>query len=196
MIGWVACNDLWSFTNIFKVIEPWSATRLLTYGTSCCGCSIAPTVLNGFFHIHICLKWSLSKKGCVMLNDLWPQPIFSKSLSHDFVIKLLKYGTYFCDRSTACTVLDGFSPYLALMITTMRVSCNDLWPWPTSSKLFSSGIAYFMDYIHMFFTVWAGGILVDHWSTISSSYQILKPGRGIVRYRFAQSVEIMLTPLP
>ena len=36
------------------------------------------------------------------------------------------------------TVLDGFFPYLSQMITSMRgcVTCNDLWPWPISSRSF------------------------------------------------------------
>ena len=36
------------------------------------------------------------------------------------------------------TILDGFFPYLAQMITTMRgcVAYNDLWPWPISSRSF------------------------------------------------------------
>ena len=38
----------------------------------------------------------------------------------------------------ALTVLDGFFPYLAQMITSMRgcVVYNDLWPWPISSRSF------------------------------------------------------------
>ena len=44
-----------------------------------------------------------------------------------------------CVRSTACTVMDGFFPYLAQMITSMRgcVVCNNLSPWPISSRSFS-----------------------------------------------------------
>ena len=40
------------------------------------------------------------------------------------------------------TVLDGFFPYLAQMITSMRgcVAYNDLWPWPVSSKTFGHGL--------------------------------------------------------
>ena len=40
------------------------------------------------------------------------------------------------------TVLDGFFPYLAQMITGMRgcVTYNDLWPWPISSRSFGLGL--------------------------------------------------------
>ena len=41
-------------------------------------------------------------------------------------------------RPVASTVPDGFFPYLARMITSMRgcVACDDLWPWPISSRSF------------------------------------------------------------
>ena len=39
-------------------------------------------------------------------------------------------------------VLDGFFPYLAQMITSVRgcVAYNDLWPWPISSRSFGLGL--------------------------------------------------------
>ena len=41
-------------------------------------------------------------------------------------------------RSVASTVPDGLFPYLVQMITSMRrcVACDDLWPWPISSRSF------------------------------------------------------------
>ena len=41
-------------------------------------------------------------------------------------------------RPVASTVPDGFFPYLVQMITSMRrcVPCDDLWPWPISSRSF------------------------------------------------------------
>ena len=41
-------------------------------------------------------------------------------------------------RPVASTVQDGFFPYLVQMITSMRrcVACDDLWPWPISSRSF------------------------------------------------------------
>ena len=44
----------------------------------------------------------------------------------------------FCVRPVASTVPDGFFPYLVQMITSMRrcVACDDLWPWPISSRSF------------------------------------------------------------
>ena len=43
-----------------------------------------------------------------------------------------------CPWKKKSTVLDGFFPYLAQMITNMRgcVAYNDFWPWPISSRSF------------------------------------------------------------
>ena len=73
-----------------------------------------------------------------LLYDLWPWHISSRPFSHDFAIKLLNYDTSFRVRSTVCAVMDGFFPYLAQMITSMRgcVLGNDLWPWPLSPRVF------------------------------------------------------------
>ena len=44
----------------------------------------------------------------------------------------------FLVRPVASTVQDGFFPYLVQMINNMRecVACDDLWPWPISSRSF------------------------------------------------------------
>ena len=54
--------------------------------------------------------------------------------------KFLKF--FGLDLEKKSTVLDGFFPYLAQMITSMRgcVACNDLWPWPLSSRSFGLGL--------------------------------------------------------
>ena len=79
-------------------------------------------------------------RGCVVHNDFWTWPISSRSFSHDFTIKLLKYGTSCRVCSTACTVLDGFSSFFAQMITSMRgcVVCSDLRP----SRIYSRSFRY------------------------------------------------------
>ena len=142
-------SDLWPWRISSRPFSHDFAIKLLKYDTSCGGCSTTCTVLDGFFPY--LAQMITSMRGCVACNDLWPWSISSKSFSHDFAIKLLKYGTSCAVRSTACTVLDEFFLYLAQMITNMRgyVLCNDLWPWPISSRLFSCEVAYFMDYIHM-----------------------------------------------
>ena len=123
-----------------------------------------------------------------MCYALWPRPISS---GHSAMI--LQWETAkiwdilpcpFCGMYSSGWILS----YLVLMITSMR-GCVTLWPWPTSSRLFSCDIAYFVDYIHVsqiqpvegqcvtfhfsvnrskvkvtqvrIFAVWAGGILVE-----------------------------------
>ena len=71
-----------------------------------------------------------SIRGCVVCNDLWPWPIFSRLFGLDLEN---------CVRSVASTLRDGFFPYLVEMITSMRrcVVCDDLWPWSISSRSFN-----------------------------------------------------------
>ena len=54
--------------------------------------------------------------------------------------KFLKF--FGVDLEKKSTVLDGFFPYLAQMITSMRgcVAYNDPWPWPISSRSFGLGL--------------------------------------------------------
>ena len=79
----------------------------------------------------------------VACNDLWSWPIFSRSLSYNFAIQLLEYGTSCHFRSTSCTVLEGFFPNLAQIITSMRgcVTWNDLWSCLISSGSLSHDLA-------------------------------------------------------
>ena len=73
--------------------------------------------------------WSLSLEGvsCVTLFqnlEIW------------IVGKFFKY--FGLDPEKKSTLFDGFFPYLAQMITSMRgcIAYNDLWPWPISSRSF------------------------------------------------------------
>ena len=143
------CKDLWSWPISSRSFSHDFAIKLLKYGTFCRVSSTTCTVLDGFFPYLAQMITII--RGCVMCIDLWPWPISSRSFSHEFAIKLLKYGTSCCVCFTAWTVLDEFFPYLAQMITSMRgwVAHNDLWPWPISSRLLSFDIAYFMDDLHM-----------------------------------------------
>ena len=104
-----------------------TAIKLLKYGTSCHVRSTACTVLDGCF-LYLA-QMIISMRGCVMSNDLWPWPLSSRAFSHNFIIKLLKYGTFCRFPFTACTFLNEFWPYLTQMITSMRgcVAYDDLW---------------------------------------------------------------------
>ena len=111
--------------------------------------------------------------------------------------KLLKYGTSCRVRSTSCTVLAGLSPYLALKITSIR-GCVTQWrltltcifkylavTLPISWIIFIYGTnttheGQCATYHHSVnrsnvkltqafnFCSAGGGILVDHWSSISN----------------------------
>ena len=80
-----------------------------------------------FFHIKH--KWSLVWEGVlhIMAFDL---DISSRSFGLGLESRV---------RSVASTVLNGFFPYLIQVITSMRmcVACDDIWPWPTSSRSFN-----------------------------------------------------------
>ena len=78
---------------------------------------VIPTLLDRFFP-YLAQMIIIIIIGCVAYNDLWPK--CSRSFSHDFAINLLKYGTSCCVRPTTHTILDGFSPYLVQIISSMR----------------------------------------------------------------------------
>ena len=86
--------------------------------------------MDSFYIWH---KWSLSLEGvsCVAF--------FSESGNLNFwqIFKIFDL-----DLDKKSTVLDGFFPYLAQMIRSMRgcVAYNDLWPWPISSRSFGLGL--------------------------------------------------------
>ena len=65
----------------------------------------------------------------------WIQPV---CLSVRLSVCLSVCPLTFRVRPVASTVQDGFFPYLVQMITSMRrcVACDDLWPWPISSRSF------------------------------------------------------------
>ena len=83
--------------------------------------------------------WSLAWEGVPYMMTFVLDLPSSRSFSHEFAIKVLRYGTSCGVRSTACTVLEGFFTCLAR---------NYLWPWPISSRLISCDMANFMD-IHI-----------------------------------------------
>ena len=83
--------------------------------------------MDSFYIWH---KWSLLLEGVLRV------PFFSESGNLNFwqVFKIFRPWSW----KKKSTVLDGFFPYLAQMITSMRgcVAYNDLWPWPISSRSF------------------------------------------------------------
>ena len=101
-------NDLWSWPISSRSFRHDFAIKLLKYVTSCHIRSTAHTVLDRFFPIWH--KWPLAWKSVLHTMTFG---LSLRSFSHDFAIKLLKYGTSCRVRSTALTVLGEFFPYLA-----------------------------------------------------------------------------------
>ena len=124
MKGCVACDDLW----------PWPiSSRSFGLDLENRVHSVASTVLDGFFlylvQMITIIRWCVA---CYVFIRIWKFEFFGKFLKF-FGLDLEKKKS---------TVLDGFFPYLAQMITTMRecVAYNDLWPWPISSRSFGLGL--------------------------------------------------------
>ena len=56
----------------------------------------------------------------------------------------------------ASTVQDGFFPYLVQMISSMRgcVTCDDVWPWPISSRSFGLDLENFCPLFNVYSSAW------------------------------------------
>ena len=82
--------------------------------------------MDSFYIWH---KWSLSLEG---VSRVW---FFSESGNFNF------WNFSALTLKKKSTVLHGFFPYLAQMITSMRgcVAYSDLWPWPISLRSFGLG---------------------------------------------------------
>ena len=132
--GCVTYNDLWPSPLSTRSFSDDFATKLLKSRRVRCTAHIVP---NGFFPY--LAQMIINLRGCITFIDPWSWCLSTRSFSHDFAIKLLKYGTSCRVHSTARTVLGGFFPYLVQMITSIMgcVMHNDLWTWPISSRSFS-----------------------------------------------------------
>ena len=97
MRGCVAYNDLW----------PWPiSSRSFGLGLENRVCSVASTVLDGFFPYLV--QMITNMRRCVACDDLWPWPISSRAFGLDL-------ENHVC--SVASTVLDGLFLYMAQIIT-------------------------------------------------------------------------------
>ena len=110
-----------TLTYVFKVIQPWLRKSCLLCSVYSSGWILFIFGTNDHYHQRLC-------RLLLFLQNLeiW---IFGKFLK-------------FFDLEKKSTVIDGFFPYLAQMITSMRgcVAYNDLWPWPISSRSFGLGL--------------------------------------------------------
>ena len=120
----VACDDLW----------PWPiSSRSSDLDIENRVHSIASTVLDGFF-LYLAQMIAIIS-GCVACC------VFFQNLQIWIFGKFLKFFGLDLDKKKS-TVLDGFFPCLAQMITSMRgcVVYNEFWPWPMSSRSFGLGL--------------------------------------------------------
>ena len=88
--------------------------------------------MDSFYIWH---KWSLSLEGVSRVT-------FFQNLELWIFGNFLKFFGLGLEKKS--TVLDGFFPYVAQMITSVIgcVTYNDLWPWPISSRSFGLGLEY------------------------------------------------------
>ena len=87
--------------------------------------------MDSFYIWH---KWSLSLEGVSRVTFI------SEYENLNFWQNFLIFRP--CPWKKKSTVLNGFFPYLAQMITNMKgcVTYYDLWPWPISSRSFCLGL--------------------------------------------------------
>ena len=122
MRGGVACDDPWHWPIYSRSFSLDLENRVS---------SVASTILDGFFLS--LAQSSLSLEGVSRVK------IFSESGNVNFWHIFFYFSTLTLKK---ITVLYGFFPYLAQMITSMEgcVACNDLWPWPIFSRSFGLGL--------------------------------------------------------
>ena len=136
-----------------------------------------------------------SMRGCVVCNDLWTWPLSSRSFSHEFVIKLIKYGTSCFVRLQHIQFwMNAFHILHKWSLVWSGVTHHDLWSWPISPSCLAAHCLFYGSYSHVVqiqpirgqcvmyhFQVKGqchtfhlnlygrgGGIQVDHWCTVSS----------------------------
>ena len=160
MRGCVSCDDPW----------PWPiSSRSFGLNLENHVHSVASTVLDGFF-IYLVQMIAIIR-GCVGLyvfsesgnlnywhfkKKILPWPWKKSTVLDGFFPCLAQmitsmrgcvaYGLGLENsvHSIASSVLDGFFPYMVLMITSIRrcVACDDLWPWPISSRSLNLDFVY------------------------------------------------------
>ena len=113
----------WPLTYIFKVIRPWLRKSCPLFSVYSSGWILFIFGTNDHYHHWVCCVLRLFQN-----LEVWICGNFLKIFGIDLENK--------------STVLDGFFPYLAQMISSMIgcVAYNDLWPWLISSRSFGLGL--------------------------------------------------------
>ena len=112
----VACDDLWPWPISSRSFDLDLENRVRS----------VEFWMDSFYIWH---NWSLSLEGVLRVT------FFAESENLNFWQIFEIFRTWPWKKST---VLDGFFPYLAQIIISIRgcVACNDLWPWPIFSRSF------------------------------------------------------------
>ena len=120
-IGFCAPWSL-TLTYIFKVIRPWLRKSCLLCSIYSSGWILFIFGTNVLYYERVCRVLRFAQN-----LQIW---IFGNLKNMALTLK------------KKSTVVDGFFPYLAQMITSMRgcVIYNDLWPWLISSRSFGLGL--------------------------------------------------------
>ena len=113
-----------TLTYIFKVIRPWLRKSCPLCSVYSSGWILYIFGTNNHYHYRVCRVLRF----------------FSESANLNFWQIFEIFRPWPWKKKSA--VLDGFLPYLAQMITSVRVcvAYNDLWPWPISSRSFGLGL--------------------------------------------------------
>ena len=125
MRGCVVCDDPW----------PWPiSSRSFGLDLENGVCSVGPTVLDGFC-LNLAQMITIIRE-CVACYVFF----FSESWKFEFFAYFYNFSALTLKKKSS--VLEGFFPCLAQMITGMRgcIAYNDLWPWPISSRSFGLGL--------------------------------------------------------
>ena len=126
-----------------------------------------------------------SMKGCAMLNNLVPWPLSSRSLSHDFAIKLLKYLYLVVSALQHVQFwMDSFHighKWSLAWDGELHIMTYDLWSWPISFRSFSHDFAIKMlkyDGISccLHYSMYSSGWIFPHLAQMITSVR----GRGCV----------------
>ena len=106
-----------------------------TWGRDKMAAIFQTTFSNAFVQIltnislNFVLYGQVDHKSALVQIMLWRRPGDepSSSTSHDGAMEMLKYGSFRGVRSTVCTVLDGFFPYLAKKKKKRSLAWEDVW---------------------------------------------------------------------
>ena len=103
--------------------------------------ALTKKIVSSLYHLQFWMdSFYIWHKWLLLLEGVSRVTFFSGSWNLNFWQIFKNFLSWLWKKTS--TVLDGFFPYLAQMITSMRgcVAYNNLWPWPISSRSFGLGL--------------------------------------------------------